>query len=147
MAHHIEKFVYPAKLTRDAKGFFLVTFPDFSEAGTDARDKKEALRAGIDCLEETLAGRIRRGDDIPYPSAKKRGQCLITVPPQMAVKTALYLALKDTGLTKTEFASVLGADEKEVRRLLDPQHPSKLPRMQTALEALGKQLVIGVEAA
>lgn len=147
MAYHIDKFIYPANIKRDTKGFFLVTFPAFPEAGTDARNKDEAMRAGIDCLEEAIAGRIQRGDNIAVPSPKKRGQTLLAVPPQTAVKAALYLALKDTDLTKAEFAQLLDTDEKEVRRLLDPLHPSKLPRMQAALEALGKHLVIGVKAA
>jgi hypothetical protein len=36
--------------------------------------------------------------------------------------------------------------EKEIRRLLDPHHRSKLPRLEAALEALGEMLVIGIEA-
>jgi len=147
MKRWIEKFEYPARIKRDSATFFLVTFPDFPEAGTDARQKDEAIGMSTDCLEEAIAGRIRRGDDIPHPSVAKRGQFVITVPAQIAVKAALYLAVRDAGLTKTAFAEILGTDEKEVRRLLDPHHPSKLPRMQRALEALGRHLVIGIEAA
>ena len=36
---------------------------------------------------------------------------------------------------------------REVRRMLDPRHPTKLPRIQEALEVLGKRLIVGVEAA
>jgi len=54
----------------------------------------------------------------------------------------LYLALKETGITKSELAARLGCDEKEVRRLLDPRHSSKLPRIQKALAALGKGLAL-----
>ena len=46
-----------------------------------------------------------------------------------------------------ELAKRLGVDEKEVRRLLDPHYGSKLPRIARAVEALGKRLVIGLEAA
>ncbi len=38
-------------------------------------------------------------------------------------------------------------DEKEVRRLLDPRHASKMSRLEFALAALGQQLVVGVQAA
>jgi putative transposase len=44
-------------------------------------------------------------------------------------------------------AQQLGVDEKEVRRLLDPHYASKLPRIAQAVAALGKRLVIGLEAA
>jgi antitoxin HicB len=54
----------------------------------------------------------------------------------------LYLALKETGISKSELAARLECDEKEVRRLLDPRHPSKLPRIQKALAVLGKGLSI-----
>jgi antitoxin HicB len=41
----------------------------------------------------------------------------------------------------------LGNDEKEVRRILDPRHPTKLPALTEALHVLGKRLVIAVEEA
>jgi antitoxin HicB len=48
-------------------------------------------------------------------------------------------------MTKTELARRLGKDEKEVRRILDPMHPTKLTAMKEALAALGRRLVVGVE--
>jgi hypothetical protein len=33
-----------------------------------------------------------------------------------------------------------------VRRLLDPRHASKLSRLESALAALGHQLVVGMQA-
>ena len=50
-------------------------------------------------------------------------------------------------MTNVQLASKLGCDEREVRRMLDPSHPTKLPRIKGALEVLGKRLVDGVEAA
>jgi antitoxin HicB len=140
-----EQFAYPANVVRDAEGFYLVTFPDFPEAATDAESIEAALQEAADALEEAIAGRINRGDSIPHPSRKKSRQYVIPVPAQMAVKAALYRAVKEAGIRNTELARRLGADEKEVRRLLDPHHRSKLPRLEAALEALGKSLVIGVE--
>jgi antitoxin HicB len=63
----------------------------------------------------------------------------------MAAKTALYLALREAKMKKTELAQHLGCDEKEVRRMLDPRHPTKLARIQQALEVLGKRLVVSME--
>jgi antitoxin HicB len=42
---------------------------------------------------------------------------------------------------------LLGSDEKEIRRMLDPRHPTKLPRIDAALAVLGRRLILGVEAA
>ena len=141
-----EQFAYPARVQRDKAGFFLVTFPDFPEAATDGESLDESLRYAADALEEAIAGRINRGESIPQPGTTKNRHHRVLVPAQVAVKAALYMAVRDTGIRNTELAARLGADENEVRRLLDPHHRSKLPRLEAALAALGRKLVIGVEA-
>jgi antitoxin HicB len=65
----------------------------------------------------------------------------------MAAKAALYLAMREAGMTNVQLARRIGRDEKEVRRMLDPRHPTKLPRIKEALEVLGKRLVVSVERA
>jgi antitoxin HicB len=135
------EFTYPVTLTPDeADGGFVVTFEDLPEAITQGETMTEALAEAADALEEAVAGRIRRGDPIPSPSPVAR--MAVPVPAQTAAKAALYLALGETGISKAELAARLGCDEKEVRRLLDPRHPSKLPRIQKALAALGKGLSV-----
>jgi antitoxin HicB len=140
-----EIFAYPASVVRDEAGFYLVTFPDFTEAATDGESREVALEEASDALEEAIAGRMNRGDAIPHPSARKARQALVPVPAQMAVKAALYIAVKEAGIRNIDLARRLGADEKEIRRFLDPHHRSKLPRLEAALEAMGKKLVIGIE--
>lgn len=141
-----EKFAYPASVVRDEAGYYLVTFPDFPEAATDGATREGALEEAPDALEEAIAGRMNRGDAIPHPGTRRARQALVPVPAQMAVKAALYIAVKETGIRNTELARRLDADEKEIRRLLDPHHRSKLPRLEEALKAMGKKLVIGIEA-
>ena len=139
MAHEL---TYPATLTPDGDdGGFVVTFEDLPEAITQGETVMEALAEAADALEEAVAGRIRRGDPIPEPSPAA-DRPIVPVPVQTAAKAALYLALQETGITKAELAVRLGCDEKEVRRLRDPRHPSKLPRIQKALAALGKGLSV-----
>ena len=46
-----------------------------------------------------------------------------------------------------ELAKRLGKDAKEIRRILDPDHATKIPALVAALAALGRRLVVGVEAA
>jgi antitoxin HicB len=41
----------------------------------------------------------------------------------------------------------LGKDEKEVRRILDPRHVTRLATLADALRALGQRLVLGMEKA
>jgi len=107
----------------------------------------EARLQGADCLEEAIAGRIKLEEPIPEPSKVRKGELPISVPALMAAKAAICLAMKEAGISKIELAKRLKCDEKEIRRLLDPRHKSKIDRIEAALEALGKHLVVGYRAA
>lgn len=139
---------YPAKILREenGKGFF-VQFTDLPEALTGGDDMEDSLTQAADCLAEALAGRIRRGDSIPVPSRLKRGQHPIGVPLYLAPKLALYLAVREHGLRNTELAKRLGVSETVVRRMLDPKHDTRPARIQAALTALGKRIVVSFEDA
>ena len=142
----MQHFIYPAMLTPDMQdGGFVVTFLDVPEAITQGDDVSEALQQAADCLEEAIAGRIRRHESIPAASPVGPDQYAIPLLAQTAAKAALYLAIRQGNITKTELAERLNCDEKEVRRLLDPRHASKLSRLESALAALGQHLVIGVK--
>ena len=84
---------------------------------------------------------------ILHPSPIRKAHLPISLSIQMAAKTALYLAISEKKITKVELAKRLHCDEKEVRRLLNPKHPSKLPRIESALAVLGRKLVVGFRAA
>jgi antitoxin HicB len=143
----MQTFLFPAILTPEPQeGGFVVTFPDVPEAITQGEDVPDALHQAADCLEEAIAGRIRRHELLPVPAPVGPHQYGVPLPAQTATKAALYCALRRTQLTQVELAARLHCDEKEVRRLLDPRHASKLSRLEAALAVLGQQLVIGVEA-
>jgi antitoxin HicB len=141
-------FIYYASLTTsDKDGGYVVTFTDIPEAITQGEDSKDALENASDCLEEAIANRIVMGLPIPEPSPMEKGQCAVALSAQMAAKAALYAALKESCITKVELAKRLNCDEKEIRRLIDPRHSSKLPRIESALSVLGKRLIIEVQEA
>ena len=141
----MRRFQYPATLTSQKEGGFCVRFTDLPEAISSGADRQDALLQAADCLEEAIAGRITDGLNIPLPSSPRRNQVLVAVPAPTAAKAALYLAMTAAGIKNTELARRLGCDEKAVRRMLDPRHATKLPRIQQALEALGKSLVVSME--
>jgi antitoxin HicB len=144
----MQTFVYPAKFERgENRGVLVITFRDIPEAITQGRGEKDAIWQAADCLEEAIAGRIADGREIPRPSRPSQGERMIPVPAPMAAKAALYLAVREAAVTNARLARRLGCDEKEVRRMLDPRHPTKLPRIKEALELLGKRLVLGIEEA
>jgi antitoxin HicB len=139
---------YPASFLPESnvKGFH-VRFPDLPEALTGGEDIADTLAQATDCLAEAIAGRIARGDRIPPPSKAKRGQRLIGVPLSLAPKLALYLAIRECGMPNTELARRLGVSETVVRRMLNPKHATKAEKIQAALVALGKRIVVTFEDA
>ena len=137
-------FEYPIILRSEKKGAFTVRFPDIPEAITSGTNREDALSQAVDCLDEAIAGRIADGLEILVPSEPKPKQLLVAVPAPMAAKAALYLAMRDSKTTNTALARRLRCDEKEVRRMLDPRHSTKLARIVMALQLLGRRLIVGV---
>ena len=140
------QFTYPAKIKKDEAGFFLVTFPDIPFAATDGKTMAEALEEARDCLEEAIAVSIADNLEFPFPSSIGRGQA-IPLTARMSAKAALYIAVRETGISKSELARRLGVDEKEIRRMLSPRHQTKLPRIERALSVLGYQLSVSLQKA
>ena len=137
---------YSATLTPDEDGGFVFTFPDLPEAITQGEDIADALAQAADCIEEAIAGRMRHNETIPDPSPCNKDDYLVYLPAQTAIKTMLYKAMRSSEKSRTDVAKILDCDEKEVRRLLNPRHSSRLPRIESALQALGYRLVIGTVA-
>ena len=140
-------FSYPAKFTTGRNGRVLVEFTDLPRVATDGEDEHEAMEEAMDALGSDLSIRLSRHEDIPSPSARRHGQRLVPVPLWLAPKLALYLAIRDRGVSNSELARRLGVHEKVVRRMLDPEHATKAERIQAALAALGKQLTVEVRDA
>jgi len=143
----MRNFIYPARLHPEPEGGFTVTFSDIPEAITHGVDRYDALIQAADCLDEAIANRIALKLDIPEPSRIKRNQAPVSLPALMAAKAALYLAVKEQGISNLELARRLGCDEKEVRRMTDPRHPTKIGRIDEALATLGLRLVVSLDAA
>jgi len=137
----MRQFTYAVRLTPQKRdGGYVVTCRDLPEVITQGESTQDALEEATDALEESIAARIDDGRDIPQPTAKKRGERTVSVPPSMALKAAVYLAVRDAGISNSELARRLHLDEKEARRILDPHHPTKLPRIEAALAALGRHV-------
>ena len=140
-------FSYPAKFTASSDGRVLVEFVDLAHVATDGKDDREAMEEAMDALGSDLSIRLSRREEIPTPSAPKRGQRLVPVPLWLAPKLALYLAMRDQGISNSELARRLGLHERVIRRMLDPEHATKAEKIQTALAVLGKQMTVEVRDA
>ena len=128
----------------DRRGAIVVTFPDVPEAVTQGRGEADARAMAEEALGLALLAYLQRGERLPKPRARGRSLVDITVAPEVAAKLAVLESFAAAGITKSELARRIGKDEKEVRRILDAKHPTKLPALTAALRALGKRLVVGV---
>jgi antitoxin HicB len=131
----------------DRRGNVVVTFPDVPEVITQGRGHADARAMPEEALGLILLALLGRGKRLPKPRAKGRDLVEISVAPDVAAKLAVLESFAAAGITKSELARRIGKDEKEVRRILDPKHATKLPALTAALRALGKRLVVGVTEA
>ena len=136
------RYLYPVTLVQDEQGQYVVTSPDVPEAITDGASQQQALREMGEALGAALAGYTIEGRDIPTPSEPEPGQRLVPVAPLVAAKLALRTALREEGMTNVALADRLGLTEGAVRRLVDPDHASRLDRVVIALAAIGRGLVV-----
>ena len=142
----MEPFRYAVRMEPAEEGGFVVTCRDLPQLVTQGEDLANALTEAADAMDEVFAAYMHGGLTLPAPSKKRKGEHVVSPPAETMAKAALYVAMKDAGISKVQLAKRLGVDEKEVRRLLDPHYGSKLPRIAQAVEALGRRLVIGLKA-
>jgi antitoxin HicB len=141
---------YLAKFTPDKDGGILVTFPDIPEAITGGETEQEALANAEQALELAILTYAKEGR--PLREARRHPDSggsyrVVFVTAAIFAKLALIEAFRESGMTKVAFARKLGKAETEVRRMLDPYHQTKLATIEAGLRALGKRLVVDVEAA
>ena len=143
------RYAYPCKIVRDeeeakatGREAYVVTFPDVYGAVTGGWSWKEAMEMAEDCLGVALGMYVKAREDIPVPGPLTDGQVLISVPPIIAAKLALYTAMREQDVTNVALATQLDLQENAVRRLVDPRHRSHISTVERALRALGRSLVV-----
>ena len=141
------EYTFAAKIKPDPDGGFLVTFPDVPEAITGGDNMVEARANAAEALGLALRGYLVLGWPLPKPATRRKGLVAVPVNAATALKLAVVEAFNASGLSKSELARRLGKAEGEARRILDPDHPTKVQALEAALAALGKEIVVSVRDA
>ena len=141
----MKQFEYAVRLVPAEEGGFVVSCRDLPQLVTQGEDRAHALSEAVDAMDEVFAAYMQSGLNFPAPSKARKSEHWVSPPAGTMAKAALYVAMREAGITKVQLAKRLGIDEKEVRRLLDPHYGSKLPRIAQAISTLGRRLVIGLE--
>ena len=140
------RIAYPAKFQADEDGRVMVTFRDLPEAATDGADADEARREAADLLDSALMFRMKYREEIPAPSKARKGEELVVPDAAVAMKVALYIAMRQRGVTAAELSRRLGVDYREAQRILNPYHATRTTRMSAAIEATGSHAVIELKS-
>lgn len=138
---------YPVTFTHDENDTIIAEFPDVPEAMTIGSDEKNAIDRAQDALIVALSGYIEDHRDIPPPSKAKKGQKFVHLPPQIAMKIAIYQSMRDQKVTQANLGQCMGIDGRQVRRILDLDHNTTLSQLTSALKCLGKELIIDIRDA
>jgi antitoxin HicB len=134
-------FVYPVTLTPDeVDGGFVVSFADIPEAISQGNTESEALAAAKDALESAIDFYFEDRRAVPIPSEAKRGQNVIELPASLSAKVLLLNEMVTQNIRPAELARRLNTTPQEVNRLTDVRHTTRIDRIATALQALGKHL-------
>lgn len=137
-------YEYAVLFSAAAEGGWLIACRDLPEAISQAEGDEDREEVASGCLQAAIEARIEDGENLPVPSRARVGEVMVSLPIDTAAKAALYEAMRDAHVSKAELARRLGVDEKEVRRMLDPGHTSKIPRIATALHVLGRRLQLSL---
>jgi antitoxin HicB len=132
---------YPVNLRKDGK-FILVTFPDIPEAITQGNNRAHALEMAKEALETAMEFYFDDNRPVPLPSRPRRGQPVVNLSPSVAAKVLLLNEMLRQKIRPSELARRIGATKQEVNRLTNLRHPTKIDRIDAALQALGKRLYV-----
>lgn len=135
---------YPVTLKSYKGGQVGVFFADVPEAITAGTNEVEALDRAQDALTVALSSYLDDGRPLPLPSKAKRGQPMVVLPPRVAIKLAIHEAMCEQGVTQVQLGELLGIDGRQVRRILNLDHESKLSQLEASLAALGLRASVTV---
>lgn len=137
---------YPITFRTYRNGQVGAFFSDVPEAITAGATEAQALDRAQDALVVALSDYLDQSRPLPKPSKAKRGQRVVLVPPRVAIKLGIHAAMQELSVTQAQLGDRLGIDGRQVRRILDLDHESKLSQLESALAALGLQASVEITA-
>jgi antitoxin HicB len=142
-------WTYPVEIRRERDGAYHGYASALPEAIAAGRTEEEALEEMRQALVAAVRGRINDGMELAPPPGlgRREERHRVALPSRLAAKAAVYRAWKDAKVSKAELARRIGRNETEVRRILDPDHGTKLDQLEEAAKALGGRLSVTFEPA
>jgi len=137
------RYAYPYDREKQPEGGWTISFPDVPEAITQGDTDDEVRFMAEDALVAALSFYVDDGRPVPVPSAAE-GRPLASVRILASAKLALHQAKLRARLTNGQMGERIGISEREVRRLLDLAHNSRMDLVERALRAMHCAAVLDV---
>lgn len=134
---------YPATVTEQNDGSFLVSFLDLPDTFTEGKTMEEAVFNASEVLSGMLAWRLDEGKEVPAPSLEVAGAQYIA--PDAKTQAAMLLRLARGERSISDLARTLETSWPAAKRLENPSHWPSLKTLDRAAAALGKRLVLVLE--
>ena len=135
---------YPATLTPNGEGGYIVTFRDVPEARTEIWDKNELKETATDCLVTAVDFYIEDHRLFPAPSKTKKDDVIIQLPISISAKILLLNTMVSGNIRPVDLAKKMGIKPQEVNRIIDTGHTTKIDTIAKALSVLGKNLQLSI---
>ena len=135
---------YPATLTPNGEGGYIVTFRDVPEAITEIWDKNELKETATDCLDTAVDFYIEDHRLFPAPSKTKKDDVIIQLPISISAKILLLNTMVSGNIRPVDLAKKMGIKPQEVNRIIDTGHTTKIDTIAKALSVLGKNLQLSI---
>jgi len=127
-------------------GDIVVGSADMPQLITAGSNDQEAMEMAEDALAVVLLTYLEKGMPLPKPRKARPGERMVVVPAAVAAKIVVIQAFTASGISKVELARRLGVAENEARRILDPNHATKLDKLDLAARALGRRIAVDLAA-
>ncbi len=136
--------LYPVDLDVQDDGVTAIV-PDLG-AVTEGDDVAQALDRARDAACTVLAAMMADRRPIPAPS-DPAGRPAVRMPLLTSLKIRLYEAMQARGVSQSDLARRLGRTPKDVFRLLDLDHASRMDQIEAAFAALDLVIDADIHAA
>ena len=139
-------FHYPARISPQEDGGFLVQFLDLEDTFTEGETLEEALFNATEVLSAMLAWHLEQGHPVVSPTLGLVQQDeIFYVSPDSKTQAALLLRTARGERTFADLARALDTSWPAAKRLEDANHWPSLKTLDRAARILGKRLVLSFE--
>jgi len=138
---------YAIRFERDEAPGLAVFCRDLPQLNSYGDDEQHAISEAVDAIETTLSIYVDERRAIPEATPAQPDEQVIYLPAVTVAKIVLWNTMIERDMRKADLRRLLGVHQVQGDRLVDFLHTSKMEQIEAALAALGKRLVVSVEAA